>query len=396
MRRLLLNLLALWLTPVSLCAWSNGELLIWMDGDRGQALAPLAMKFQNDLGIKVTIESPPNLTTSFPIAAQAGKGPDIVIWAHDKIGEWSEGGLIAPVDVSDEYKGKFFPKAWEAVMHDGTAWGYPIAMETVTLIYNKKLLVGRPPTELSQPVPLDREIRTKHPSVTTILWDYQSGYYSWGIFASAGAYVFRKQGTNYDVRNVGVATRGAVEALSKIITLVRDNILPLSVSYSETEQLMGEGKVAMTISGPWAWSNLTMSGIDFGVSPMPGIDGKPAHPFVGVSVAYVNRSSLNTNLIKFFLQSYLLTDQWILAMNTFKPIGVPAIISLYEKLAKNDPLMRDLNRCIDQGTVMPNIPEMGRLFNAMGGAIQVAAENRASPEAALQNAAAAIRQAGRY
>jgi maltose/maltodextrin transport system substrate-binding protein len=183
--------------------------------------------------------------------------------------------------------------------------------------------------------------------------------------------------------------------LSKIITLVRDNILPLSVSYSETEQLMGEGKVAMTISGPWAWSNLTMFGIDFGVSPMPGIDGKPAHPFVGVSVAYVNRSSLNTNLIKFFLQSYLLTDQWIFAMNRFKPIGVPAIISLYEKLAKNDPLMRDLNRCIDQGTVMPNIPEMGRFFNAMGGAIQVAAENRASPEAALQNAAAAIRQSAR-
>lgn len=392
---MLLNLVALWLTPVSLCAWSNGELLIWMDPDRGQALEPLARKFQSDLGIKVTIESPPNLTTSFPIAAQAGKGPDIVIWAHDKIGEWSEGGLIAPVDVSVEYMGKFFPKAWEAVMHNGTAWGYPIAMETATLIYNKKLLVGPPPTELSQLVPLDREIRTKHPSVITILWDYQSGYYSWGIFASAGAYVFRKEGTYYDVGTVGVATPGAVEALSKIITLVRDNILPLSVSYSETEKLMGEGKLAMTISGPWAWSNLTMSGIDFGVSPMPGIDAKPAHPFVGVSVAYVNRASLNTNLIRYFLQSYLLTDRSLSAMNQAKPIGVPAIISLYEKLAKKDPLIRELNRCVNQGTVMPNVPEMGRFFNAMGGAIQVAADNRASPETALKNAAAAIRQGGR-
>jgi maltose-binding protein MalE len=55
-----------------------------------------------------------------------------------------------------------------------------------------------------------------------------------------------------------------------------------------------------------------------------------------------------------------------------------------------------LNRCINQGTIMPNIPEMGVFFSAMGGAIQVAAENRASPETALQNAAAAIRQAGRY
>jgi maltose/maltodextrin transport system substrate-binding protein len=128
-----------------ICSLENETLAL----EPGQAIEPLVTKFQNDLGIKVTIESPPNLTTRFAIAAQAGRGPDIVIWAHDKIGEWSEGGLISPVDVSDEYKGKFFPKAWEAVMHDGTAWGYPIAMETVTLVYNKKLLVVQPPTELS-------------------------------------------------------------------------------------------------------------------------------------------------------------------------------------------------------------------------------------------------------
>ena len=27
--------------------------------------------------------------------------------------------------------------------------------------------------------------------------------------------------------------------------------------------MMGQGKVAMIISGPWAWSNLIASGIDF-------------------------------------------------------------------------------------------------------------------------------------
>ena len=65
---------------------------------------------------------------------------------------------------------------------------------------------------------------------------------------------------------------------------------------------MGQGKVAMIISGPWAWSNLIASGIDFGLAPMPGVDGKPAHPFVGVSAAYVNRSSPNTNLIPYFIE----------------------------------------------------------------------------------------------
>ncbi|MGA8656998.1 MAG: hypothetical protein WB586_12690, partial [Chthoniobacterales bacterium] len=31
-----------------------------------------------------------------------------------------------------------------AVLHRGLIWGYPIGLETVTLIYNKNLLVGPP------------------------------------------------------------------------------------------------------------------------------------------------------------------------------------------------------------------------------------------------------------
>ena len=73
--------------PVRLFAWTDGELLIWMDTDRGHALKPIAQKFENHFGIKATIESPEKITDSFPLAAQVAKGPDIVIWAHDKIGE---------------------------------------------------------------------------------------------------------------------------------------------------------------------------------------------------------------------------------------------------------------------------------------------------------------------
>src|SRR4029077_2017245 len=55
---LLLALLALFLIPVDLFAWTNGELLIWMDADRGQALKAIAAKkFENDFGLKVTIEA---------------------------------------------------------------------------------------------------------------------------------------------------------------------------------------------------------------------------------------------------------------------------------------------------------------------------------------------------
>jgi maltose/maltodextrin transport system substrate-binding protein len=130
---------------------------------RSHGLAPIAKKFESDFGIKVKIETPEKITDSFPIAAQAGKGPDIVIWAHDKLGEWADAGLIAPVEVSDELVNKFFRKSWQAVFHHKWIWGYPIALETITLIYNKKLLDGPPPTELSELVSLNPDYQKAKP-----------------------------------------------------------------------------------------------------------------------------------------------------------------------------------------------------------------------------------------
>ena len=160
--------------------------------------------------------------------------------------------------------------------------------------------------------------------MTTILWDYNSSYYSWGILASTGAYVFAKNGSDYDLKNMGFGNPGAVKGLSKIIALIDAGVLPKSVSYSAVEDLMGQGKLAMMISGPWAWSNLIKNGIDFGVAPIPGVDENVGRPFVGVTVAYLNRSSPNQDLIQEFMERYAQTEEGLTAMYRAKPTGVPA------------------------------------------------------------------------
>jgi maltose/maltodextrin transport system substrate-binding protein len=391
MNRLLWILAALYLVPINLFAWTNGELLIWMDDQRGRALQPIVQKFEADLGLEVTIETPQKITDSFPIAAQAGKGPDLVVWAHDKVGEWADGGLVSPLDLQSKFTGKFFPKSWQAVMHRDRIWGYPIALETVTLIYNKALLDGPPPMELSQLKSIDQTMKREHPGVVTILWDARSAYYTWGILASGGGFVFGRNGSDYDLRNVGVATPGAVDALSAILGLIQTGILPKICPYSETEELMGQGKLAMMISGPWAWSNLTQKGIDFGLGQVPGVDGKVGRPFVGVSVAFLNRSSPNQDLAKEFLEHYMLTDEGLAAMNSARPIGVPALISLYQKLALSDIHLRQLKVSVDTGQIMPNVPEMGRFFSSLGDALELAADGRLSAADALRQAEANIR-----
>jgi len=79
----------------------------------------------------------PDLPQKFQQAAATGDGPDIVMWAHDRFGEWAGGGLIAPVDPSDDWAAGILPSAMGALQFDGKTWGYPLSVEAVTLIYNK-------------------------------------------------------------------------------------------------------------------------------------------------------------------------------------------------------------------------------------------------------------------
>lgn len=120
-------------------AWTDGELLIWINGDKGyRDLAEVGKKFEKDLGVPVKVEAPESATDKFQAAAQAGKGPDIMFWPHDRIGEWADAGLLKPLTISEEIKSKFIPMSWDAVTHNEQIWGYPLALEAVSLIYNKK------------------------------------------------------------------------------------------------------------------------------------------------------------------------------------------------------------------------------------------------------------------
>jgi len=385
-------ILVCWLVAIRAFAWTNGELLVWMDSDRTRTLEPVVKNFQDKYGIKVQLEAPQNITDNFPTAAQSGKGPDIVVWAHDIVGEWADAGLISPIEVGSEMREKYLPQAWEAVTHKDQVWGYPIGLETVTLIYNKGLLSGPPPSDLSDLAELNTKFKQEHPGDAFILWDYKSPYYSWGILAGAGAYIYAKDNGKYDLANVGVNTPGAVEGLSDILNLVKIGVLPKSCSYSTAEDLMSRGKLAMLISGPWAWANLMKTGIDFAVAPLPGCCNKPARPFVGVSAAYINRASTNQDIAREFIEGYLVSEQGLKAMNDAKPIGIPSLISLAQAMNQTNPLLKEMKSCIEVGEVMPNIPEMGRFWTALGSALQLATNGQATAQAALEEAAENMRK----
>jgi len=368
-------------------AVTEGELLVWINGDKGyRGLAEIGKKFEAELGIPVKVEAPEGATDKFQQAAQSGKGPDIFIWPHDRLGEWANAGLLRPIDVEESFKQHYSEKGWQAFTHNGQLWGYPISLEAVGLIYNTEL-VQTPPTQMSEFEALNADLKAKH-QASAILWDYQNAFFSWGILASGNGYVFgiNDEG-NYDSTDIGVAESSVIEGLEAIVGLIDAGVMPKGASYSVMEARMNSGEVAMMINGPWAWSNLRKSGIEFKVAALPGIDGKPGKPFVGVLGAMFNRSSPNKELAIEFLEHYVLVDEGLATIDKDVPLGVPAKTSFYEQLAAESELIAATMTNVENGMIMPNIPEMGRFWSSMEAALQIATNGQASPEKALTDAA---------
>jgi maltose/maltodextrin transport system substrate-binding protein len=384
------TLAAAFLAPSAAFAHREGELLIWINGDKGyRGLQQVGEKFSKELGVPVRVEAPEGVTDKFFQAAQAGQGPDIFMWPHDRLGEWADAGLLRPLEISDATREKFFPKGWEAFTHKGRVWAYPISLESVGLIYNTDH-VKTPPATLGEVRRLHEDLVKK--DITTIMWDYNTPYFSWGFLAGGGAYVFgRNAQGDYNVADVGVNVPGAMRSLEQVVALINDGILPKGTSYSVMDAKMNGGELAMMVSGPWAWGNLRKSGIPFAVAPLPGtVAGQPGRPFVGVLGAMLNRSSPNVDLAEEFLKNHFLTDEGLAAMNNDVPLGVPALKSFYEQLAK-DQLIASAKAAVDAGMLMPNVPEMGRFWSAFGAALSNATNGQATPEKALDLAAQRIK-----
>ena len=368
-------------------AWTDGELLIWISDNRGyRALGELGKKFEQKMGVPVKVETQEEITNKFQVAAQSGKGPDIFFWANDRIGEWADAGLLKPLKIKEDFKAAFLPMAWEAVTHKKQTWGYPLALECVSLIYNKKLVTGKPPTQLSDYPAFAKELKAKSPKSIAIMWDYTSAYFSFPFLASAGAYSFKRTENGYDLKDIGVDNAGAIEGLKAIVDLINEDVLPKGSTQSIMDQKMSNGELATMVNGPWEWANLLKSNIDFELAPLPGVGGNPGRPFVGVFTALINRSSPNADFAKHFLENYVCTAVGLKAIDGEAPLGVPALKALADELSARNPLIKGTYENALNGVVMPNIPQIGRFWSSMKAAFEIATSGRATPEAALKYA----------
>lgn len=365
-------------------AFEDGKLLVWINADKGyNGLQAVGDWFTEELGIEVVVEYPESVTDKFQQSAATGAGPDIFIWAHDRFGEWAAGGLIAPVNPSQSVRDGIAPFAWDAVTFGGETWGYPIAVEAIGLIYNKAL-IDTPPASFEEILELDLG-----EGVTPILWDYNNTYFTFPMFMANGGYAFELRDGAYDGSDTGVANAGGIRGAAMLRRLIDEGVMPSGVDYGVMEAAVNRGEAAMMINGPWSWGNLIQSGIDFGVAPIPSVDGAPSRAFVGVLAANINAATPNRDLAIEFLENYLLTDEGLRMVNDDVPLGAVADISFAEEVGVDARIAATLVNA-ETGVPMPSNPEMGKFWAAMEPALQAITTGAQSVEDALRDAEARI------
>lgn len=372
-------------------AAEKGKLLVWINGDKGyNGLQKVGDEFAKKTGIKVVVEHPEDAPGKFQAAAEEGKGPDIWIWAHDRVGEWAESGVINAVNPSKKIKDDIDPQAWKAFTIQGKVWAYPIAIEAISLIYNKNL-VKTPPKSYEELIAMDKALSAK--GKKAILWDYTNTYFTFPMFAANGGYAFkpRPDGT-YDPKDTGVNNAGSLQGAELLVKLINSGVMPKGATYADMEAGVAQGKIAMMISGPWAWDNLRKAKINFGIAKLPTVGGKPAKPFVGYMGAMITKAASgagNVEVAREFIENYMLSPKGIETINADVPVGAPASKAAYAKM-KSDPFIQVSMASAREGVVMPNNPQMGRFWAAMVSALNNMTEGRQTPKEALDAAAKRI------
>ena len=370
------------------------KLVVWANNDPIQLknTRKLAKEYEEKSGIKVEVVPVDLLKQQEKLALDgpAGKGADLVTWPHDQLGEAVIKGLVRPLEVGEDVTGQFSESAVQALTYDGQVYGLPYVTESIALIYNKKLM-PEPPETFDELIDFARKNTNPSEKRYGLLYEGANFYYSYFLIDAMGGYIFKDDGGKVNTEELGLNNEGAKKALRTLQEWYKEKLLPVKVTADTVNGLFKEGKAAAVINGPWAVKDYEQAGIDFAVAPLPAIDGKHPRTFIGVKGWYVSAYSKNptwaTDLMKFF------TGKESLLLRFQETGEIPPRKDLLEDpVIKDDSVVNGFAQQASRGTPMPNVPEMGQVWEPIGNAITFVAQGKQSPEKALDDAVKMIRE----
>lgn len=369
------------------------SLLLWVDETRSTVIEELGASFSEEYGVDLVVQQMGfgDIRDQLRIAGPAGEGPDIIIGAHDWLGELVTNGLLAAVDLGDAVE-DFAPAAIQGFTWDGELYGVPYAVENVGFFYNTDL-VPTPPTTWDEVVEVSKALMAEGKSQYGYIRQIGDPYHFFPIQTAFGGYIFGLDELgNYNAEDVGVDNEGSIAALQWLQGLIKEGMMPSSLEGPDAEALFQDGQAAMYITGPWNIQRFLDAGVPFGIAALPaGPDGEPGRPFLGVQAFMISAFSENPLLAQAFLTEWVATEDVQYALYE-EGNRTPAHVAAAERV--EDPYLAGLTAAGAVGQPMPAIPAMSAVWTAWTDAITLAMQNPDQDAAELAKAAAeTIREA---
>jgi arabinogalactan oligomer/maltooligosaccharide transport system substrate-binding protein len=317
-------------------------------------------------------------------AVPRGKGPDLFIYAQDRLGGWIEAGnTVEPVDfyVEKPVRDRFISTTLEAMTYQGTLYGVPLNFKVITMIYNKKL-ISKPPRTSGELVAAAKKLTDASTGRFGLAYSYADFYYHAILMNAFGGGVFDAQ--RHPVINSPANVR-SFELLMKWFG--KDQILPAEPSTALITSLFNDGKAAIVFSGPWFLGEIA-KGVDYALAPLPTLDeagGKPMAPWMTVEGVYIAAPSKNKDAAYDFAK--YLTDLPAARIMALRGRQTPSNMKVYEDAqVAADPILQSFRKQVEVAVPMPNVPEMTMVWSPATTAISTIVKRAATPKAALDAA----------
>ena len=358
------------------------NIVIWADDTRAPVLLELGKEFSEQYGVGLIVEQVADIRDQFVIAAPAGEGPDIIVGAHDWLGQLVASGLIAPMDLGDK-AASFTDVSLTGFTYEGELYGMPYASENMAFFYNTYLVEAAPAT-WDEVVEIGTALQESG-DATYGLSLTGTTYDAFPIQTAFGGYVFgRDADGNYDPTDVGIDSEGMIAAGQWMSDQIGSGFLGDNTDWDTTHVLFESGEIPFLMAGPWALDRIRESGVPFAITNFP--DG--GRPFAGIQGFMVNAFSDNVLLAQAFLTEFVATESTMQAL-----LDAGNRPSAFQSI--NDALDdADLKAFGDAGAdaiLMPAIPEMGAVWGSWGDAFTLIVQGEQTAEEALTTGAAQIR-----
>jgi maltose-binding protein MalE len=351
------------------------KLVIWADADRVPAVTQVANAWAAGKGVTVQVvqkQMGPIRTELSTVAVDTA--PDVVVGAHDWVGEVSANGSVLPISPSAATKKQFPAYALNSFSY-GTAikklYGAPVALENVALITNTRL--AKVPTSFADLEKQALAAKKKTKAQVGLAVQQGSGgdaYHMYPFFSGLGGYIFgTNKAGNLDPSDIGLANAKFLKNAPLVDKWNKEGLVRSQVSGDIAKELFTKGKVAYYVTGPWFLADIQKSGIKYAISGFPQIvPGVKSAPFLGVQGFMVTKFSSEhgvESLAKDLVSNYMMrpASQLALALaNDRFPANTVAGAQVKDKDLKA------FGTASSGGVPMPNIPQMSSVWQDLGAA----------------------------